>query len=336
MVPGGPREPRSPYRDYYVWRDEPPRRAAGASSSRTRRRASGAATSRRAQYYLHRFYRYQPDLNIANPAVRDEIAQDHGLLAASSGVSGFRVDAVPFLLRDRRDRRRGRATRPARAPARPARLHGPPRRRRDPARRGQPSTPTRNGSYFGGGDGDELHMLFDFIVMQASTSRSPAATPSRSPRRCARLPAIPDDAQWANFLRNHDELTLDKLTDARAPGGLRRLRPRPGHAALRARAAPPAADDARRRPAPPPDGLQPLFSLPGTPVLFYGEEIGMGENLASTGRLAVRTPMQWTAGPQRRLLHRAGRRGCLRPLRRARSARSASTSPTSAATPTRC
>ena len=90
-------QPDSPYRDFYVWRDEPPREPGRRASSPTRRRPTGRTTSRPAQYYLHHFYSHQPDLNVANPEVRDEIAQVIGFWL-EQGLSGFRVDAVPFLI----------------------------------------------------------------------------------------------------------------------------------------------------------------------------------------------------------------------------------------------
>ena len=143
----------------------------------------------------------------------------------------------------------GRDRRPARAAARPARLPQPPQRRGDPARRGQPArrraarVPRRRGRR------RAAHAL--------RLPRQPGAVPvararrrrAAAPRRCASAPAIPDAASLARFVRNHDELTLDKLDRRRARGGLRALRPRRGHAALRPRAAPPPAADARRRPA---------------------------------------------------------------------------------------
>jgi glycosidase len=152
--------------------------------------------------------------------------------------------------------------------------------------------------YFGGDDADdELTMQFDFIGMQQiylSLAREDA-TPLAA--NLAKRPVLPEVAQWANFLRNHDELTLDKLSederaevfDAFAPeermrvydrGIVRRL-PTMLH-----------GDPRRVRMA-----YSLLFSLPGTPVLFYGEELGMGENLDMPGRTSVRSPMQWTSGP---------------------------------------
>ena len=193
------------------------------------------------------------------------------------GLSGFRVDAVPFLLRDHRPG-------PTPRPARPARL---PRATCAPSSAGAAATPScsarstcptpSSSEFFGGEDGDELNMLFDFIGMQPlylSLARGDAGPLADALRVAAR--SSPPGRQWANFVRNHDELTLDKLTDGRAPGGVRRLRPRPGHAALRPRPAPPAAADARRRPAADPHGLQPavLAARHAGAVLRRGDRHG--------------------------------------------------------------
>ncbi|WP_380165374.1 hypothetical protein [Jannaschia sp. R86511] len=154
--------------------------------------------------------------------------------------------------------------------------------------------------FFGGADGDELDMQFDFVTMQQmylSLARSDARPLARS---LAERPATAVRSQWATFVRNHDELTLDKLDTNERQEVFDAFGPEPEHQlfgrGLRRRLPPMLGEE--------PDGDQRrtrmvyslLFSLPGTPVLFYGEEIGMGENLAADDRQAVRTPMQWTSG----------------------------------------
>ena len=284
----------SALRDFYVWRDEVP---AGGPQGETFPGEQGGLWSwdRVAeQYYLHRFYRHQPDLNVASPDVRTEIRKLIGFWLAQD-IAGFRVDAVPFLLeidgsasdvgldpheylRDLRaflGRRTGEAV-----------LLGEVNLLADEQRQ-----------YFGDEDGDELHMLFDFLLMQAShlALARRDADPIRS-ALAARRPA-PYEGAWATFLRNHDELTLDKLSDAERAEVFAAFGPDPDMQlygrGLRRRLPPMLGGDQRRiRMA---YGL--MFALPGTPTIFYGEEIGMGENLAVDGRLAVRTPMQWTGGP---------------------------------------
>ncbi|MGI9080811.1 MAG: alpha-amylase family protein, partial [Thermoleophilaceae bacterium] len=284
----------SPYRDFYVWADEKPEEKPGDVVFPDKESSNWAWDERAGQFYLHRFYSHQPDLNVANPAVRDEIAQVIGFWL-EQGLSGFRVDAVPFMLepmgmpegamvdphelmRDLRafaSRRNGEAM-----------LLGEVNLEAPAAR-----------EFFGDEDGDELHMLFDFIGMQAmylALARGDAE-PLRKALRAA--PEIPADCQWGRFVRNHDELTLDKLSKAEREEVFSAFGPDESLQLY--------GRGLRRRLPPMLDGDQQAirmvyslaFSLPGTPVLFYGEEIGMGENLAIEGRLSVRSPMQWSEEP---------------------------------------
>ncbi len=284
----------SPYRDFYVWSDEKPEEKPGDVVFPDKENSNWAWDERAGQFFLHRFYSHQPDLNVANPAVRDEIAQVMGFWI-EQGLSGFRIDAVPFLLepmgmpkgalvdphellRDLRAfiaRRNGEAM-----------LLGEVNLEPPDARK-----------FFGDEDGDELHMLFDFVGMQAmylALARGDAA-PLRTALRDT--PEIPPDCQWGRFVRNHDELTLDKLSDAERKEVFSAFGPDESLQLF--------GRGLRRRLPPMLDGDEQAirmvyslaFSLPGTPVLFYGEEIGMGENLAIEGRLSVRSPMQWSEEP---------------------------------------
>ena len=243
------------------------------------------------QWYLHRFYSHQPDLNVANPAVRDEIAQVVGYWL-TQGLAGFRVDAVPFMLE------------PIGMPE--GALHDPHellrdlrrfigRRRGDAILMGEVNLPPdQQRAFFGDEDGDELHMVLSFVINQAmylSLARGDA-TPLRD--ALAALPAIPEDCQWANFVRNHDELTLDKLSEEERAEVFAAFGPEEElqlyGRGLRRRLPTMVGGDERR--------IRMLYSLafalPGTPVLFYGEEIGMAENLEIPGRYSVRAPMQWS------------------------------------------
>jgi maltose alpha-D-glucosyltransferase/alpha-amylase len=283
----------SPLRDHYVWSDRP--RATPATEPVFPDAEDGiwSYDDVAGQWYLHHFYAHQPDLNIASPAVRDEIAKVAGFWL-ELGVDGFRVDAVPFLLEtggiadvdlDPHD-----LLRDLRA------FIG--RRKGDAVLLGEVNLPPRQlVRYFGDEDGDELHLVFDFPVMQrlylALARRD--ARPLRD--QLARRPAVPEDCQWANFVRNHDELTLDQLTARQreevfavfGPSEDEQLYGR----GIRRRLPPMLDGD--------PDRIRLAYSLlltlPGTPVLYYGEEIGMGEDLAVPGRTSVRTPMQWDADP---------------------------------------
>ena len=284
----------SPYRDYYVWRRHRPAEPPDSVAFPGEETSIWQHDRRAGAYYLHHFYRYQPELNIANASVRDEIAKIMGFWL-HLGVSGFRVDAVPALVEV--ENRSEAPDFDPQAYLRELRSFMA-RRAADAMWLGEANVdPAEERRFFGGGEGDALNMLFNFVVMQAvylSLARGSAEPLEEALRR---MPKIPKDTQWANFLRNHDELTLDKLTVSQREEVFAAFGPEPrmqlyGHG-LRRRLAPMVDGDRRR--------LRMLFSLafslPGTPVLFYGDEIGMGENLSLADRLAVRTPMQWTAGP---------------------------------------
>jgi trehalose synthase len=283
------RSVNSPYRDYYIWRDDAPPK--GQKNPVFPGEADGVWSKDEAsgQWYQHSFYEHQPDLNIANPAVRDELARVIGYWL-QMGVSGFRVDAVPFLLEMPpgaeipdphellRDFRRFLQ-----------------RRSSEAILLGEVNLPyDQQVAYFGGGDVSELSMQFDFVGMQAFYLSLARQDPAPLVAALTSRPVLPEDVQWANFLRNHDELTLDKLTDAEreevfdafAPDERQRVFGR----GITRRLPPMLGDPRRIRMA-----YSLLFTLPGTPVLFYGEEIGMGENIDIPGRSAVRTPMQWTS-----------------------------------------
>ncbi len=284
----------NPYRDWYVWADEPPADGPQGVTFPDKETSLWEFDKEAGQYYLHRFYKFQPDLNIDNPAVRDEIARVIGFWM-QLGLSGFRVDAVPFLLENQ-----GQAD--------AADLPDPHdyladlraflnRRDGEGVLLGEVNLPYADTMAFFGAAADELTMCFDFIGMQrmylalARGDAGPLADALRD------RPQPPKDAHWATFVRNHDELTLDKLSEAQRQEVFDAFGPNPDMQLY--------GRGLRRRLPPMVDGDQArlrmvyslLFALPGTPVLFYGEEIGLGENLEAEGRLAVRVPMQWTAEP---------------------------------------
>lgn len=284
----------NPYRDFYVWRSDPPPDTSAEVVFPDQEDSIWELDEKTGEYYLHRFYRHQPDLNVANPRVRDEIAKIIGFWL-QLGLSGFRVDAVPFLLETT-----GTSESEADALGDP---HDYLRSLRSFLSRrsgsgvllGEVNLPhAEQRTYFGEGDGDELTMMFDFIAMQnmyLSLARQDAGPLAAALQA---RPPIPVDCQWATFVRNHDELTLDKLSEderqevfaAFGPDEDMQLYGR----GLRRRLPPMLDGDPRRVRM----VYSLLFALPGTPTLFYGEEIGMGENLEAPGRLAVRTPMQWS------------------------------------------
>lgn len=285
-------DPASRYRRYYTWTDSPPPPEPGKGNIFPDEEPFVWTFDEVAgQYYYHRFYHFEPDLDVMCPEVREEIKHviDFWL---SFGVSGFRVDAVshmiesPLPLTD------------------PALVHDPHRvlrdlrsfassRRADVALLGEADVkPEELADFFGGGE--ELHLLYNFF-MDNLLFLSLATGRAEPIERALRLsPVIPDECQWVNFLRNLDELDLERLTDeereqvydAFAPEKEMRIFGR----GIRRRLAPMLSDPRRVRMA-----LSLLCSLPGTPMLIYGDEIGMGENLSLVGRNAVRTPMQWSS-----------------------------------------
>jgi trehalose synthase len=281
----------SPYRDWYVWRDEVPEGGPDGIVFPDEEDSNWEWDEAAGQYYLHRFYKHQPDLNIANPEVRDEIRKIVGFWL-EIGLSGFRVDAVPFLLetdsvadsmeiaphawlRDLRGflgRRRGDAL-----------LMGEVNLGYEDVRR-----------FFGDEGGDELHMCLNFNLNQAlalALVRQDAGTLVHSLRA---MPSLAADDAWANFVRNHDEWSLDKLTEAERQEVFRAFGPKEemqlfGRGLRRRMPTMLDGDPAQIRLV-----YSLAFALPGAPVLFYGEEIGMAENLAIPGRMSVRAPMQWS------------------------------------------
>ncbi|HSL58493.1 MAG TPA: alpha-amylase family protein [Acidimicrobiales bacterium] len=283
--------PDARHRDWYVWTDDPDAQPFDTIVFPDSEDSAWTWDEEAGQHYLHRFYRHQPDLNIANPEVRDAIGEIAGFWLAQ-GIAGFRVDAVPYLLETDgleddlgmdphhmlRDLRRQIG-----------------RRRGDAALLGEVNLPPDEARRFFG-DGDELDMAFNFHANQhmwlalAREESGPLLASLRD------LPDLPTDATWANFVRSHDELNVGRLAeDERAevfaafgPDEDMQLFGR----GLRRRLAPMMGGDLDRIRM----VYSLMFSLPGAAVLYYGEEIGMGENLDVPGRLAVRTPMQWADG----------------------------------------
>jgi maltose alpha-D-glucosyltransferase/alpha-amylase len=281
--------PGSPERDYYVWSDTD-RRYEGTRIIFTDTERSNWAWDGEAQaYYWHRFFAHQPDLNFDNPRVLEEVLSALGFWA-DLGVDGFRLDALPYLCEREGTTcenlpethavvRRIRAFLDARWPGRMLLAEAN-------------QWPADVRPYFG--DGDECHMAFHFPLMPRifMALRLEDSGPIRD--ILARTPSIPETCQWGLFLRNHDELTLEMVTpDEReymnlAYAGDARMRLNVG---IRRRLAPLVQNHRGRI-----ELLHALlFSFPGTPILYYGDELGMGDDLSLPDRAGVRTPMQWSA-----------------------------------------
>jgi trehalose synthase len=284
-------DPKSPYRDWYVWCDEIPHDGPEGLVFPNVEDSNWEWDEKAGQYYLHRFYKHQPDLNIANPKVREEIRKIVGFWL-ELGLSGFRVDAVPFLLETE-----GISDPMEVAPHDWLRdLRGfLGRRRGDAMLLGEVNLEYEDvRQFFGDEGGDELHMCLNFNLNQAfalALVRQDAGTLVHNLRA---MPTLHDDDAWANFVRNHDEWSLDKLTQAERQEVFKAFGPTKemqlfGRGLRRRLPTMLKGDQARIRMA-----YSLAFALPGAPVLFYGEEIGMAENLKIPGRMSVRAPMQWS------------------------------------------
>ncbi|MEV4246111.1 alpha-amylase family protein [Streptosporangium canum] len=272
-------------RDWYIWQDDPDPVDPKDLVFPDKEDSIWELDEKTGQYYLHSFYRFQPDLNVANPEVRDEIARILGFWM-ELGLSGFRVDAVPFLIE-------GIGPDPHEFLADLRAFMN--RRDGTSILLGEVNLPYPDlMEYFGDGNGDQVTMCFDFIGMQRFHLSMARQNPQALAESLRERPAPPDDSHWATFVRNHDELTLDKLTEAEKHEVFDAFGPDKDmqvyDRGLRRRLPPMLGGDQRRLKL----AYSVLFSLPGTPVLFYGEEIGLGENLEGEGRMAVRIPMQWS------------------------------------------
>lgn len=281
----------SPYYNYYVWRPDVPEDTSDHVVFPGEQEGIWSWDDQAQAYYLHHFYAHQPDLNILSRDVRNEIRKIMGFWI-ELGVSGFRIDAAPFLI----------GMRGMDGYERPDDPHIYLRQMRDfiQLRRGdavflgEVDVGLSNiADYFGGGN--QLHLLFNFIVNRFLFLALANKTADPLILGLKELPSIPDTGQWVNFLRHHDELNLSRLTAAQRESVFEEFAPSDDMQifgrGLRRRLATMFGDDRRRMEL----AYSLLFALPGTPVLFYGEEISMAENLKVDGRLAVRTPMQWTA-----------------------------------------
>jgi maltose alpha-D-glucosyltransferase/alpha-amylase len=284
---------QSPFRDYYVWSDTDQKFKDARLIFLDIEKSNWTWDATAGQYFWHRFYASQPDLNFDNPAVRAEML-NVAKFWLDLGLDGFRADAVPYLFE-----REG--TNCENLPETHAYLkelrrfvdeHYPKGGRILLAEANQWPQDVR--AYFG--DGDEFHMAFHFPVMPRIYMALARADRTPIVDILARTPPIPAHCQWCTFLRNHDELTLEMVTPEERDSMWRTYAPEARmrlNLGIRRRLAPLLDGDRRKV-----ELLSSiLFTLPGAPIIYYGDEIGMGDNIWLDDRDGVRTPLQWDAGP---------------------------------------
>jgi len=287
------RDPKSKYRDWYVWsKTKPPHADEGMVFPGVQKTTWSRDTVAKA-YYFHRFYDFQPDLNTSNPQVQAEILKIMGFWI-QLGVSGFRMDAVPFVI----------GTKGADVKT--------PREQYDMLRTLREFLQWRVGDsiilaeanvlpntdlqYFGD-DGDRMHMMFNFQVNQNLFYA--LATHDTKPliKAMEKTKPRPYSGQWGMFLRNHDELDLGRLTEKQRQKVFAAFGPNKDdqlyERGIRRRLAPMLGGDRRRLEL----AYSLMFTLPGTPVVRYGDELGMGDDLSLPERTCGRTPMQWSTEP---------------------------------------
>jgi maltose alpha-D-glucosyltransferase/alpha-amylase len=281
----------SPFRDYYIWSDHPPPTPAGKGPMFPGQEDSVWTFDALAgSYFYHRFYHFQPGLNHRNPCVRDELKRIMDFWM-SFGISGFRIDAASHMIERPLDTDGGVDD-----------SHGVLRDLYAHVAETKPDTVMLGEvdedehalkTFF---DGKQLNMMFNFFLdnyMILALARGEAA-PIRD--ALSRLPPPPESGQWANFLRNLDEADLERLEPDQMASVLSAFAPdedmRIYGRGIRRRLAPMLGGDLARLKL----AYSLLFSLPGAPMLCYGDEIGLGDDLTRKGRNAVRVPMQWTSG----------------------------------------
>ncbi|HUF89590.1 MAG TPA: maltose alpha-D-glucosyltransferase [Gemmatimonadota bacterium] len=280
--------PGTRQRDFYVWTEDPSRYAETRIIFKDFEPSNWTWDSEAGAYFWHRFYHHQPDLNFDNPAVHRELLRvlDFWL---EMGVDGMRLDAIPYLYE--REGTNCENLPETHAFLKQLRAHVDERFEGRMLLAEANQWPEDAAAYFG--DGDECHMNFHFPIMPRLFMALRMEDRFPIVDILEETPPIPELAQWAMFLRNHDELTLEMVTDEERDYMYRvyahdeRARINLG---IRRRLAPLLQNNRRKI-----ELLNSLlFALPGTPVLYYGDEIGMGDNFYLGDRNGVRTPMQWS------------------------------------------
>jgi maltose alpha-D-glucosyltransferase/alpha-amylase len=285
------RDPTSKYRDWYVWSDKKPPHAKDGVVFPGVQKSTWTRDDAAKAYYFHRFYDFQPDLNTANPLVQAEILKIMGFWL-QLGVSGFRMDAVPFVIAEKGP-----------GITKPTEQYDMLRTFREFLQWRQGDAvilaeanvlPGTDMAYFGE-SGERMQLMFNFQVNQHLFYAMAAADAGPLVDALHATHGRPATAQWAMFLRNHDELDLGRLTDSQREQTFAAFGPSPDMQlygrGIRRRLAPMLQGDRRRLEL----AYSLMLTLPGTPVIRYGDEIGMGDDLKLKERDCARTPMQWSA-----------------------------------------
>jgi maltose alpha-D-glucosyltransferase/alpha-amylase len=287
------RDPKSKYRDWYVWSKKRPANFDKGMVFPGVQKSTWSYDKVARQWYFHRFYDFQPDLNTSNPEVQSEILKIMGFWI-QLGVSGFRMDAVPFVISTKGPE--VKASREQYEMLRSFREFLQWRVGDSIILAEANVLPNTDLMYFGD-DGDRMQMMFNFQVNQnlfyalASEDSRPLGKAIEKTRQ------RPATAQWGMFLRNHDELDLGRLSDKQRQVVFDAFGPHPEDQlygrGIRRRLSPMLGGDRRRIEL----AYSLMFTLPGTPVVRYGDELGMGDNLNLRERTCCRTPMQWSTEP---------------------------------------
>jgi maltose alpha-D-glucosyltransferase / alpha-amylase len=287
------RDPESSYRDWYVWAKRKPPQADTGMVFPGVQKSTWSHDAVAKAWYFHRFYDFQPDLNTANPHVLAEILKIMGFWL-QLGVSGFRMDAVPFVIAKKGAEQK-------RSIEQYDMLRGFREflqwREGDAIILAEANVLPRTDLQYFGDDGDRLHMMFNFQVNQHLFYALAAADCRPLVKALQDTRELPPTAQWGLFLRNHDELDLGRLTAKQRQAVFDAFGPEPDmhlyQRGIRRRLAPMLQGDRRRLEL----AYSLMMTLPGTPVIRYGDEIGMGDDLSLPERDCARTPMQWSTEP---------------------------------------
>ena len=281
------------HHDWYVWSEKKPEDWDEGMVFPGVQKTTWTYDKKARAYYHHRFYHFQPDLNMDNPEVRAEVRRIMGYWV-QLGVAGFRVDAVPFMLED-----------PASGKDNPVLKFEYLRemrrflqwRRGDAILLGEANVLPKDSHKYFGKEGDGIHLMFNFYVNQHLFYTLATADTEPLVQALEATKNLFPTSQWAHFLRNHDELDLGRLTEKQRQAVFARFAPEKNmqlyDRGIRRRLSPMLGSRQQTELA---HSL--LFSLPGTPVIRYGDEIGMGDDLELKERDAVRTPMQWSGHRQ--------------------------------------